>query len=362
MPELLEKGAPRGVELGELAQLLTARLVGDPARRVHALASLADAGPEAVSLFQDKRYEAAFAATRAGAVIVPERFAGSHPSAALLLCADPNAAFSSLVERFCPPPPPPPTGHDPRAAIDPRARVHASAAVGAFAVVQAEAEIGAGAVLYPGVFVGEGAVVGAGSVLYPGVVLYPGARVGERCVLHSGVVLGADGFGFDWRGRGWVKVPQRGGVELGSDCEVGANTTIDRARFGVTRIGRGVKIDNQVMVGHNASIGDHSLICGQAGVAGSALLEPGVVLGAQSGVGGHVRLVSGVRLGGQSGANHSLETPGDWLGFPARPYAEALRRMAAPQQVERLKGKLRELEQRLERLERAGGAASEGAP
>jgi UDP-3-O-[3-hydroxymyristoyl] glucosamine N-acyltransferase len=349
------------VDLGELARRLSARLIGDPERRVSGLASLAEAGPQDVSLFQDKRYEAAFAATRAGAVVVPAGFEGSHPGSALLLCADPNAAFSSLVEQFCPPPPPPPaSGIDPRAAVDPGARVHATAAVGPFAVVQVGAEVGSGAVLYPGVVVGEGASVGAGAVLYPGVVLYPGARVGERTVLHSGVVLGADGFGFDWRGRGWVKVPQRGGVELGPDCEVGANTTIDRARFGVTRLGSGVKVDNQVMIGHNASVGDHSLICGQAGVAGSATLEPGVVLGAQSGVGGHVRLVSGVRLGGQSGANHSLETPGDWLGFPARPYAEALRRMAAPQQVERLRHKLRELEQRLEQLERSAKPAAGG--
>jgi UDP-3-O-[3-hydroxymyristoyl] glucosamine N-acyltransferase len=351
VPELIGQAPLAGLSVGELAALLGARLVGEGTGRILRPAGLAEAGPDAVSLFQDARYEAAFAASSAGAILVPEKFAGAHPRAALLYCADPNAAFSAAIERFLPPPPSPPRGIDPRAAIAPTAKVHASASVGAFVVVEAEAEVAADAVLYPGVVLGVGARVGEGAILYPGVVLYAGALVGARTILHSGVVLGADGFGFDWRGRGWVKVPQRGGVEVGSDCEVGANTTIDRARLGVTRIGRGVKLDNLVMIGHNASVGDHGLICGQAGVAGSAHLDPGVVMGAQSGVAGHVRLTSGVRLAGRGGATTNLEEPGDWFGFPARPHKEALRRMAAPQQVERLRAKIKDLEQRLEALE-----------
>jgi UDP-3-O-[3-hydroxymyristoyl] glucosamine N-acyltransferase len=189
-------------------------------------------------------------------------------------------------------------------------------------------------------------------VLHPNVVLYPRCEIGASCVVHAGCVIGSDGFGFDPSPAGWVKVPQCGIVRIEDDVEIGANTTIDRARFGATRIGRGVKIDNLVHVAHNVQVGDNALLVAQVGLSGSCRIGRMAILGGQVGVAGHVTVGDGARVAGQSGIFGDLEGGEDYLGHPARPRREALRAMAAPKRIERLAETLRDVERRLARLEK----------
>ncbi|HEO71612.1 MAG TPA: UDP-3-O-(3-hydroxymyristoyl)glucosamine N-acyltransferase, partial [Candidatus Hydrogenedentes bacterium] len=188
--------------------------------------------------------------------------------------------------------------------------------------------------------------------VYPNAVILEGVRVGARCILHSGVVLGADGFGFTPHERRWQKIPQIGTVELGDDVEVGANTAIDRATFGATRIGRGTKIDNLVQIGHNVNLGEDCVLSGKVGIAGSATIGHHVVMGARAGVGGHIEIGDGVRIGGMSGVSKSVK-PGQVVsGYPAMEHRKALRIQASQRMLPDALQRLRHVEQRLEELER----------
>jgi UDP-3-O-[3-hydroxymyristoyl] glucosamine N-acyltransferase len=340
--------------LRELAELLGATLEGDGRLRVRGPATLAEAGPEDVAFLGHPRYVAQLDTTRAAAVVVDRSQAVAREDLALLRCEQPGRAFTRVVEVFAEPEPRPEPGVHPAATVDPTAVVDPTATVGPGCVVEAGARVGARAVLRAQVFVGRGAVVGADSVLEPGVALYARTLLGERCLVHSGAVLGADGFGFDPTPEGWVKVPQAGNVVVEDEVEIGANCTIDRARFGATRIGRGAKLDNLVHVAHNVQVGPGALLIAQAGIAGSAEIGAGAILAGQAGVGGHTRIASGVRVGGQAGVYGDLTEPGDYMGTPARPRGEALRAMASPKRVERLLQRVTELEARLARIEEGG--------
>jgi UDP-3-O-[3-hydroxymyristoyl] glucosamine N-acyltransferase len=338
--------------LSELAELCGAVLDGDGALAIDGPASLLDAGPREISFLANPRYQSQLATTRAAAVLVTPEVRETRPGLALLRCADPNAAFTRIVRAFAGDEALPRPGLDPRAVLDPTAEIASEVSIGPWCVVGAGARIGARSVLLSGVQVGAGAVIGEASVLHAGVVLYPRTVLGARCVLHAGVVIGADGFGYEppREGRGWTKIPHCGSVELEDDVEIGANTTIDRARFGKTRIGRGVKIDNLVHVGHNVSIGENALVVAQAGISGSARIGAGAVLGGQAGINGHIEIGAGARIAAQAGVFGDVPPGEDWLGFPARPRAEALRTLAHTQRIPKLQERLRELEQQVQEL------------
>ncbi|MEO0651737.1 MAG: UDP-3-O-(3-hydroxymyristoyl)glucosamine N-acyltransferase [Planctomycetota bacterium] len=338
----------------ELAALCGATVEGDSAREVRGPARLQDAGPQEVAFLGHPKYVDLLEHTSAGAVLLARDQAVARTDLVLLRCDDPGRAFTRIVEAFADPDPELVPGVHPAATVDARAAVDPTAVVGPGCVVEAGARIEAGVVLRARVFVGRDAAVGAGSLVEPGVVLYARTRIGARCILHGGAVLGSDGFGFDPRPEGWVKVPQCGNVELGDDVEIGACTTIDRARFGSTRIGDGAKVDNLVHVAHNVQVGPGALLIAQTGIAGSAEIGAGAILAGQSGVGGHVKVGAGVRIGAKSGPFVDLLEPGDYFGVPARPHAEAMRAMGTPKRVERLKAKVADLERRLAALEEGG--------
>lgn len=346
--------------LAELAELCGAAVDGDGSRVVDGPASLSEAGSREVAFYAQERYRADLLATRAAGVLVERDLPRPREDLTLLRCADPNAAFTRIVRSFVPPERPPEPGVHPTAFVDPRAEVAADAAVGPLCVVAAGARIGERAVLVAQVHVGEGARVGAGTVLHPGVVLYAGVEVGARCLIHSGAVLGADGFGFDpprSRGGAWEKVPQCGRVVVEDEVEIGANTTIDRARFGATRVGRGAKLDNLVHLAHNVVVGPGALLVAQVGVAGSTRIGAGAILGGQAGINGHIEIGAGARIGAQSGVFGDVPPGVDWLGHPARPRREALRAIAAAHRVPDLLERIGGLERRLAELEQ-GGASS----
>jgi UDP-3-O-[3-hydroxymyristoyl] glucosamine N-acyltransferase len=344
--------------LAELASLCGAELSGDGERRITGPASLEDAGAGEISFLANPRYADQLASTAAAAVVIAldvEVEQAGRNGLALLRCSDPNAAFSKIVSAFASGEFVPEPGVHASAAVDPTAELGADVAIGAGCVVERSARIGDGAVLHAGVVVGAGAVVGERTVLHPNVVLYARCEVGASCIVHAGTVIGSDGFGFDPSPSGWIKVPQCGNVVIEDDVEIGANAAIDRARFGTTHIGRGVKIDNLVHVAHNVKIGDNALLVAQVGVSGSCTVGRMAILGGQTGLAGHVTVGDGARIGGGSGVFADLAGGVDYLGYPARPRREALRAMAVPKRVERISQTLSDLERRLARLEEDQG-------
>ena len=328
--------------LSELAGKIGAVLSG-PDAEVTGIAPVEEAGPGQVTFLSNPKYARLALETRASAIIAKEPVAGSP--CAFLLTPNPYFAFACAVEQFHPPVRPAP-GVSPRASVDPGASLGKDVSVGPFAVVEEGAVLGDRVALMAGVYVGKGARVGEDSLLYPRVTLYEGVRVGKRVILHAGCVVGSDGFGFAPSPQGFRKIPQVGIVEIGDDVEVGANTAIDRAALGVTRIGRGTKLDNLIQVGHNVAIGRDTVIAAQTGIAGSSRIGDRVMIGGQAGIAGHIEVGDGVMLGAQSGVADTLsarESPA-WSGTPAMPHKTWLR-MAT------LLPKLPELFRRVRRLE-----------
>jgi UDP-3-O-[3-hydroxymyristoyl] glucosamine N-acyltransferase len=271
------------------------------------------------------------------ALVGESAFAGLSPESlaslrdrALIVVADADLALIEVLKAMVPASPIRGAGLHPSSVVDPGASVDPSAHVGPGCVVEAGAAIGAGAMLIAQCFVGVGARVGDGSILHPGVRVLERCVVGRRCILHSGVVVGADGFGYRPRpdGRGLLKIPHIGNVVLGDDVEIGANTCVDRAKFGSTAIGSGTKIDNLVQIAHNCVIGRSCVLCGEVGLAGSVTLGDGVVLGAKVGIADNLTIGAGAQVGAAAGVMNDIPAGETWLGMPARPAKETLRMMA----------------------------------
>ena len=335
--------------LSVLAGKIGARLRG-PDAEVTGVATLDEAGPGQVTFLSNPQYARQARETKASAIISKEAIPGA--GCAFLLTPDPYFAFACAVEQFHPPVRLA-AGVSPQASVHPDAVLGKEVHVGPFAVVSEGAVLGDRVTLYPGAYVGKGADVGEESVLYPGVTLYEGVRVGKRVILHAGCVIGSDGFGFAPTPQGYRKIPQVGTVEIGDDVEIGANTTIDRAALGVTRVGPGTKLDNLIQVGHNVQIGRDTVIAALVGIAGSCRIGNRVMIGGQSGLAGHLEVGDGVMLGAKSGVAVSLSADETraWSGVPAMPHRTWLKMVT-------LLPRLPELFRRVKRLE--GGNPGEG--
>jgi UDP-3-O-[3-hydroxymyristoyl] glucosamine N-acyltransferase len=328
--------------LGELAARVGGRVAGDPERTLHGLRALPSAGPEHLSFFTDPTLRRQAEASAAGAILTGPAARGLRHD--LLIVDDPGLALIELLRLFHPEPAAAPGVH-PTAIVGAGARVAPTASIAAYVVLGEGCEIGDGAVLHPFVCVGAGCRIGRAAVLHPHVVLYPRSVVGERAVLHAGAVVGADGFGYLARAGRHVKVPQVGSAVLEDDVEVGANSTIDRATLDETRVGAGTKIDNLVQVGHNVRIGRSSILCGQAGIAGSSTLGDGVVLAGQSGVSNRVTIGDGARVAGKSAVFGDVAPGAQVAGTPAIEASRWRRQVA-------LLARLPEIRRRLAALER----------
>ncbi|MBI5866164.1 MAG: UDP-3-O-(3-hydroxymyristoyl)glucosamine N-acyltransferase [Planctomycetes bacterium] len=337
------------ITLGEIARRLEATLDGDPARVVRAIAPLEHAGPDAVSWLGGEKYASQLATTRAAAVITREGVAVPDGLAAIRV-ADPDLAVCTVLEALAPPVPRIPTGTHPAAVVDPTAQT-AGAAIGPHVYVGPGAHVGAGTQLHPGVYVGANARVGENCVLWANVVLREHCIVGDRVHIHPNSTIGADGFGYLFRDGKHRKIPQIGIVVIEDDVEIGANSAIDRARSGGTRVGRGTKIDNLVQIAHNCRIGHDSILVAQVGISGSCTLGHHVVLAGQVGVADHVKIGDGVRIGAQAGAAADAPAGATLLGSPAQDAREALRQVLALKRLPKLMEQVRELSKRVERIE-----------
>jgi UDP-3-O-[3-hydroxymyristoyl] glucosamine N-acyltransferase len=309
--------------IAELASLTGAEAVeGACAGPINGVAALAEATSADLSFLGNAKYADAVAASKAGAILVPVAFAGKPAvGQAFLRVANPSyalALFCGVLEaRLWPRPPP---GIHATAVVAPSAQVDASAHVGPLCVIGEGAVVAAGAVLEARCFVGARASVGCDCWLKPGVTIGDYCVLGARCRIQSGAVIGSDGFGYEPVNGEIRRIPQIGNVVLGDDVEVGANSTLDRARFSQTVVGRGTKIDNLVQIAHNVRIGRQCLITAQVGIAGSTTLGDHCVLGGQSGVAGHLTLGDRVKLGAQTGLFEDVPADGFMNGTPAVPF------------------------------------------
>jgi UDP-3-O-[3-hydroxymyristoyl] glucosamine N-acyltransferase len=323
-----------------LAEIAGARLAeeADAERVIADVAPLDTAGPEHVGFLDNPRYVPAFTASRAGACVVHPAFAARAPQGmALLLTESAYRGYALIAQAFHPAPPAPPGIHpaaavDPAAFVDPTAAVEAGAVIAARAAIGAQCRIGANAVVGEGVVVGDRTMVGAGASLTH-------CLIGRRVTVLPGARIGQEGFGFARTPEGPVKIPQLGRVIVEDDVEIGANTTIDRGSGPDTVIGRGSMIDNLVQIGHNVTIGPHSVIVAQAGIAGSTRLGRAATLGAQAGIAGHLAIGAGARIAAKSGVMRDVKDGEEVCGAPAVPIRQFWRQVAWLMRFSEKKGK-----------------------
>lgn len=335
----------------DLAELLGLSFRGDPDIAITGVAGLREALPGDLSFLAHPRYASLMEQTRASAVIVPEEYTETY-AGALLSSPNPNESFQQAVMTYATPPAPHPEGVHPTAVIADDVVLGQDVGIGPNVVIQSGARIGDRCRLWAGCFVGAGVELGTDCILYPLVSIRESCRAGDRVILHGGAVIGADGFGYEVdAGGNRTKVPQVGSVWLGDDVEIGANSAVDRARFGLTRIGNGVKIDNLVQVAHNCVIGDHSVLVSQVGISGSSVVGHRSILGGQVGVSGHLVIGSNVMVAGKSGITKDIPDGTHVSGFPAGPHDKAMRLQAHMNRLPQLKKRVADLEQRLRDLE-----------
>jgi UDP-3-O-[3-hydroxymyristoyl] glucosamine N-acyltransferase len=306
------------IALGELAARSGCELRGDPNVLIGTVAALSSAGPGSLTFLANPKLASQLQHTGASAVVLDRRSAERCPTAALI-SSNPHAAFAHIAGWLYPEPPAQPGAH-PSAVIDGRAQVDASAEINAHCVIGAEARIGPRCRIGPGCIIGAQASIGPDCVLVAHVVLGARVQLGARVLIHPGAVIGADGFGYAREGGGWLKVPQLGGVRIGDDVEIGANTTIDRGAIGDTLIAEGVKLDNQIQLGHNVEIGAHTAIAACTGISGSTRIGARCMIGGACGITGHIVIGDDIVITGMAMVTKSLSAPGMYSsGLPIEP-------------------------------------------
>lgn len=332
----------------EIAAIVGARrTAGTTTHKIGDIASLAAARAGDLSFLGNAKYRAQVADSLASVLLLPLDYPGEPRTGQVFLYVEnPSVALAQVcarIEQALWPKPPP--GIHPSAVVAPSAKVDATAHIGPLCVIEEGVRIGAGSVLQASVFVGREAGIGEGCWVMPGCTIASACSLGNRVRLQPGVVVGADGFGYEFIKGRHEKIPQIGTVVIEDDVEIGANSTLDRARFSRTVVGEGTKIDNLVQVAHNVVIGKHCILCSQVGISGSTTLEDYVVLGGQVGVVGHITIGKGAKAGGQTGITHDVQ-PGSYLnGTPAMAYMLERRLVVLHQ-------RLPELFKRVEALEK----------
>jgi UDP-3-O-[3-hydroxymyristoyl] glucosamine N-acyltransferase len=342
------------MKLFDLAQKLGCRLEGPPHLEIRGVAGMESAGPDQVTFLANRKYFALLKTTRAAAVLIEEGVAiertSSLPPLAALRSENPYLAFAHALELFYQPPRYAPGIH-PTAVIAGTAKIGDGAHVGPYCYVEEEAEIGRNAVLHSFVNIYRGAKIGDDFFAHAHSVVREFCRLGNRVILQNGAVVGGDGFGFAKQKDGaWYKIVQSGPAVLEDDVEIQANASVDRATIGETRIGRGTKLDDLVLVGHASHVGNDTLLCGQVGLAGSTKIGNNCILAGQVGTAGHLTVGDGTVITAQSGVPNDIPPRALYSGYPAVENSQWLKMMAALHRLPELQKRVRELETELERL------------
>ena len=343
-----------GTRLGDLVERFGGQLVGDANLEVSGIAPLTDAGASHISFLSNSKFRAQAASSGACALILTPADDALITGYAGTRIVTPNpyvyfarAAqyFASLTDIKAP------AGIHPRAWVDPAAQVASSASIGPNAVVEAGAVIGEYCVIGPGCVIGRDAVIGAGTQLLANVTFHARCVIGERGIIHSGAVIGTDGFGFANEGGVYIKIPQTGRVVIGDDVDIGANTTIDRGALADTIIEDGVKLDNQIQIGHNCHIGAHTAMAGCVGVAGSAVIGKYCTFGGAAMVLGHLTIADKVHVSSASMVSRSILEPGQYTGFyPLAKNADWEKSAAIVRNLSSMREKIRTLEKTIKTL------------
>jgi UDP-3-O-[3-hydroxymyristoyl] glucosamine N-acyltransferase len=331
--------------LQELAGMSGGELVGDPKLKISGAASLGEATSGEISFFASRKYIGLLRKTRASAVFVPPDFA-EPLAAAQIRVSNPTKAFEQVVLKFAPKPIAFAPGIHPSAIVGSNVRLGERVSIQPHAVIEDGSNIGDDTVIGAGSYIGHETTIGATCLIYPLVTIRERSRIGSRVIIHSGAVIGADGFGFEMVDDRQQKIQQLGVVQIDNDVEIGANTTVDRARFGRTWIQQGVKIDNLVQIAHNVIIGKNSVIVAQTGISGSTRVGQRVIMGGQVGIAGHIEIGDGTMIAAQSGIPNSVPG-GVWFGYPAVPLAEAKRQIAWIHRLGKLFARVKEIEKKL---------------
>ncbi len=342
--------------LQEIAALVGGEVKGSFGEVLTGVSSLKEAMKTDVAFLGNEKYEPQVLPSKAGVVLVPPQYAVEPPEGrAWIVCENPSQAFSKVVAVFTLPPVKYEAGVDARAVVDPTAVVDPSASIGPCAVICKGARIGARSVVGAGCFIGENTSVGEDCLFYANVTIRERCIVGNRVILHPGVVIGADGFGYDSTPQGHIKVPQVGIVQLDDDVEIGANSCVDRARFGRTWIQQGTKIDNLVQVGHNVQVGPGCLLVGQCGISGSCVLGKGVIFAGQAASAGHLQIADGTIVMGQSGLSKDTEPGAILMGSPAMDRREWARQQMYVGRIGELLKTVKELSKQVAELQAKQG-------
>lgn len=337
--------------VAELAAQLDGIVDGNGDIEISGVAGLREARSGEIAFLANTRYQSLAANSRASAILVKKDYDGVC-QAALIRVESPDAAFAKVASIFAPPPRTFALGIHPSAVIAETAQVGADVHIGANVVIEEDAIIGDRTVIRALSFIGAGARVGADCLLHPQVSIREDCRLGDRVIIHNGTVVGSDGFGYVANASGErSKIPQIGIVNVEDDVEIGSNCTLDRARFGKTHIGTGVKIDNLVQIAHNVVIGDHAVIVAQVGISGSTSIGSKAMLGGQVGVAGHLSIAAGAMIGAQSGVTKDIHEGAYVFGTPAAPFKKFSTNQANINNLGRLKDRVGDIDSRLSKLE-----------
>ena len=332
--------------LGQLAERLGATLRGAEDQPISGLATLQEAGPEQLSFLANAQYRKFLSGCQAGAVLLTAADAEGYAGNALVV-ANPYLAYAELSHLFDRKPRAV-SGVHPSAVVAADAQVDASASIGAYAVIESGAQIAAGVTVGAHCVIGARSVIGEGGWLAPRVTLYHDVRIGKRVVIQSGAVIGGEGFGFANEKGVWQKIAQIGGVTIGDDVEIGANTTVDRGALSDTLIGNGVKLDNQIMIAHNVQIGDNTAMAGCAGISGSTKIGKNCMIAGGVGMVGHIEVCDNVFVTGMTMVTRSITEPGSYSsGTAMQPAAEWRKSAARIRQLDDMARRLQQLEKQL---------------
>ncbi|NBB08331.1 UDP-3-O-(3-hydroxymyristoyl)glucosamine N-acyltransferase [Pseudomonas sp. SLFW] len=347
------------ITLGHLAEFLGATLRGPADKQITGLATLQEAGPGQVSFLANPQYRKFLATSHAAAVLLKPADAEGYAGDALLI-ADPYLAYARISHLFDPKPKAA-AGIHPTAIVAADAVVDPNASVGPYVVIESGARIAAGVTLGAHCYIGARSVIGEGGWLAPRVTLYHDVRIGQRVVIQSGAVLGGEGFGFANEKGVWQKIAQIGGVTIGDDVEIGVNTAIDRGAMDDTRIGNGVKLDNQIQIAHNVQVGDHTAMAACVGISGSAKIGKHCMLAGGVGLVGHIEICDGVFITGMTMVTRSITEPGSYSsGTAMQPAAEWRKSAARIRQLDDMSRRLQQLEKIVEAVTSGGNASSDG--